>query len=85
MVIYGAAALIGHAFADEPLNHGDDLGDVLGRPGMYGGRTDAQRLCVPVVLRNEAVAQLLDVTPSSLARLIILSSISVKFCTKRTL
>ncbi|MPM76944.1 hypothetical protein SDC9_123943 [bioreactor metagenome] len=60
MVVYGAVALIGHALADQPLNHGDDLGDVLGRPGMNRSRPDAQRLCVPVVFRDESVAQFLD-------------------------
>ena len=54
---------VGMAVVHDPLNRGDDLRNVLRGAGGDGGRADAQRLRVLLVLRDETLRQLRDRRP----------------------
>ena len=70
---------------DQTLDHLDDLGDVLGDLGIEVGPLDAQAVHALEIRSQSTVLPARPAsTPLSLARSMILSSTSVKFCIRLT-
>ena len=76
--------LVGMASVDETLHHRDDRADLFRRAGVMRRRQDVEgRICACHSSMKRSVSASGSI-PSALARLMILSSISVKFWMCRT-